>query len=126
MHVYAIQDKDGNVKIGRSMQPRKRLIELQCGNANKLTLLAVCYVSNPDEVEKHFHDVFGDLGLRISGEWFKPSVIVTIVVNSMMCDDLQQASQLAMDCWCYFAKRNENYEEMRRRHTRAKAERMKA
>lgn len=109
MHLYAIQDKDGNVKIGKSKRPHSRLSNLQCGNANQLTLLAVCLVSNPDEAERHFHDTLGSIGLGMVGEWFRPSLPVTIVVNSMMNDDLNGAAQMAMDLWCDFAPINKHY-----------------
>lgn len=106
MHVYAMQDRDGNIKIGKSMRPIDRLASLQTGNANKLTLLAACSVSNPGDVEKHFHDCLKDLGMGMTGEWFKPSLVLTMIVNSMMCDNLQDAAQIAMDYCCFYSSRS--------------------
>lgn len=79
--VYFIQDENGNVKIGRSLESRlgERLSDLQSGNAQTLTLMGVC----PGDVrlETSLHRRFKHLHVR--GEWFRltPEIVEQIVLT---------------------------------------------
>lgn len=68
--VYFIQEgDDGLIKIGESNDPRRRLVDHQCGNPRKLRLLgsfaARSYVER--EVQGQFS------ADRVAGEWFTPT-----------------------------------------------------
>lgn len=65
---YFIQDESGNIKIGKSINPEKRFIESQVGNASKLTLL-LYIIGNK---EKQLHQKFDFYRIRNS-EWFEPN-----------------------------------------------------
>jgi hypothetical protein len=56
------------VKIGKSKNPKKRLMELQTGNSTKLTLFGVIENVYP-RYEKDIHELMDHI--RIKGEWFK-------------------------------------------------------
>ncbi len=65
-YVYFISNGRGHVKIGISVNPGKRLIDLQVSNPDKLTLLGVRLGSR--KLEKQLHEKF--VSFRTSGEWF--------------------------------------------------------
>ncbi len=68
-NIYFIGSTElGAVKIGKSNNPKKRLIELQTGNSHKLTLFAVIEDVSPD-YEKELHELMDHI--RLNGEWFK-------------------------------------------------------
>lgn len=78
--IYFIQSgKGGPVKIGwSSMSAESRLIELQCGNPQKLNLVkTIENKTRSDECAMHKH--FKHLHIR--GEWFHPSVLLDIEVS---------------------------------------------
>lgn len=67
--IYFIQRDDmGAIKIGRSIDPLKRLRELQTASPIKLTLLGM--MDSEDSTETELHNRFKRL--RIMGEWFDP------------------------------------------------------
>ena len=68
-YVYAAQDQDGNLKIGISNNPDRRIRELNIGNAQELRLVYINEAQNPryqDESELHK----AAAPYLISGEWF--------------------------------------------------------
>lgn len=65
---YFIQDESGNIKIGKSVNPERRYIESQVGNASKLTLTLYIFGNK----EKKLHQKFDFYRIRNS-EWFKPN-----------------------------------------------------
>lgn len=68
--VYFIQDeRDGSVKIGRSVDPRGRLTALRCANGGRHLALRATMPGAAAE-ERALHARFGSL--RIRGEWFRP------------------------------------------------------
>lgn len=67
MPVYFIQNEFGDVKIGFSKEPVKRLSELQSGTPGDLELIRVIDGERP--TEKWLHDRFSDL--HINREWFR-------------------------------------------------------
>jgi hypothetical protein len=72
--VYAIGDGHGNVKIGTADDVRKRIQQLQTGNANRLYLIAFLRLGSrydADRVERAAH---ADNAIdRTIGEWFSIS-----------------------------------------------------
>lgn len=64
--VYLIQDKSGRVKIGVSVNPKKRLAQLQTSHSDILTLLATC--PGGEALERELHGRY--FWARTSGEWF--------------------------------------------------------
>ena len=66
-HLYFIQsDNTGSIKIGRSIDPEKRLKDLQTGNPNKLKLIQV--IENKGYLEKPLHKELKQFKIRL--EWF--------------------------------------------------------
>lgn len=69
LYVYAIkEDSTGNIKIGISANPRRRLEQLQTGNSSTLTLVAVKEAVNgyADEAQLHLTNS----AYHVRGEWF--------------------------------------------------------
>jgi hypothetical protein len=67
--IYFIRDSvTGNIKLGHSKSPGKRLSGLQTSTAHALILLAVID-GGPDE-ERRLHRDFA--AERLRGEWFRP------------------------------------------------------
>ena len=69
LYVYAIkEDSTGNIKIGISANPRRRLEQLQTGNSSALTLVAVKEAVNgyADEAKLHLTNA----AYHVRGEWF--------------------------------------------------------
>ena len=67
--VYYIQEEmDGNIKIGWSDDPIKRLTQHQTSNSRELRMLV--YVKGSQEYEKEIHRKFQNS--KTTGEWFKP------------------------------------------------------
>lgn len=70
LRVYFIQAGEGGpIKIGRSVHPMKRLLSLQTGASEPLSLLATIPAAGP-RLEKELHREFAHL--RLYGEWFAP------------------------------------------------------
>jgi len=77
-HLYIIQsDLEGKIKIGRSIQPYKRLKQLQTGNPNKLRMIHV--FENMGHLESYLHDVLSSF--RLCGEWFSYKCIGSIPID---------------------------------------------
>lgn len=69
-YVYFVQrGTDGPIKIGWSVNPRKRLSSLRSASAESLTLLKVEWTSR--KRERQLHELLAEH--RITGEWFHPA-----------------------------------------------------
>jgi hypothetical protein len=69
-YLYFIEAVDtGYIKIGRSVNPERRLAQLSTGSPNQLVLLG--QISGGSELEAELHRSFGNL--RERGEWFRTS-----------------------------------------------------
>lgn len=69
LYVYAIKEIDtGNVKLGISRDPERRLKQLQIGNSSRLELVAYRKAENRFTDERQLHHY--NAALRIHGEWF--------------------------------------------------------
>lgn len=88
MTVYFIQSgDDGPIKIGYSHSFTSRLDQLQTGNPEPLTVLAVA--DGSQRVEARIHaDLAAD---RYRLEWFKPSAAVLAMVDRALRNDLPAA-----------------------------------
>ena len=68
-NIYFIGNVElGAVKIGKSIDPQKRLDDLQTGNSRNLVLYGVIDNVTP-ELENTLHKILSDI--RLKGEWFK-------------------------------------------------------
>lgn len=66
--IYFIQERAGGpIKIGYSVNPKKRLAEIQTSHPQRLMLLATMDGGRSEELELHRR--FGRF--RTQGEWFK-------------------------------------------------------
>lgn len=87
--VYAIGDGHGRVKIGTADDVRKRIRQLQTGNASRLYLIAYLrlrYRFDADRVERAAHEE--NHADRLSGEWFAMSdacAVQALLEASMAC-----------------------------------------
>ena len=67
--IYFIQQgNNGNIKIGYSKNPKKRLIQLQTATISKLYIIGK--ISGNRQNEKEIHQYL--FKHRLRGEWFKP------------------------------------------------------
>lgn len=67
MPVYFIQNERGDVKIGHSNNPVKRLTSLRAGTPGRLVLVRA--IEGEAETERQMHKHFAECHIR--GEWFK-------------------------------------------------------
>lgn len=74
--VYFIGDRDGDIKIGVSAEPHKRLKTLSNNHPGELTILAL--TTGGRDVERAYHQQFADHRKR--GEWFTraPEILAEI------------------------------------------------
>ena len=77
---FVIERPSDNIKIGVSVQIRKRLAQLQTGNPNKLELMGWITPKNDRAIEKALHKKYQDKrGLGGGGkEWFTISQDVVL------------------------------------------------
>jgi hypothetical protein len=69
-YVYFIQSVNGGpIKIGKSDDVKRRILDMQTANPFRLRLLLV--LSDDKATEKEMHDAFIDLRID-GGEWFRP------------------------------------------------------
>lgn len=72
-YVYLIQSLEtSHYKIGVSIHPEKRLLELNTGNSSKLKLVEKYKSEYANIIEKTLHNRYGYL--RKEGEWFEMSI----------------------------------------------------
>ena len=71
-YVYLIQGprKDGKdlFKIGRTINPKTRFLNLQTGSPVSLKLVKITKTKNPKELERYLHKHCAEM--RVRGEWF--------------------------------------------------------
>lgn len=65
-HLYFVANEVGEVKIGRSKNPKQRLSDLKTGSATGLKMLHIA--ENKGCMEKQLHKCFEEIGLK--REWF--------------------------------------------------------
>lgn len=78
-YIYFITNKE-NIKIGfTSVNPQKRLKQLNAGSDKQLYLLGYQFGSMDDE--KELHARFQKFRIRDNAEWFKPSDELVDFIN---------------------------------------------
>lgn len=87
-NIYFI--KNGNeIKIGRSVDVKRRLDELQTANANNLELIYV--IENVEEnFENHVHSICSTYHLR--GEWFSTDVLTHLLKHPFYKENMKPYS----------------------------------
>jgi hypothetical protein len=70
--VYLIRGNDGKYKIGIAKNPKQRILQLQTGNSDQLTLIEAYKSENANQIESTLHRRFSYV--RNVGEWFDLSV----------------------------------------------------
>lgn len=71
MTIYFIKSNN-EIKIGKTNDLQRRIIELQVGNQSKLEVLYIIENMH-DDFEAHVHSVC--IGYHIQGEWFREEVL---------------------------------------------------
>jgi len=67
-YVYVARSEGGEVKIGKSKDPKSRIKSLSTGNPQPLHLVKSAKVPNAGELEKKMHERYQEY--RLHGEWF--------------------------------------------------------
>ena len=91
---------DGNIKIGWSNDPLKRLSEHQTSNSRELRMLV--YVKGSQDYEKEIHKKFQNF--KTTGEWFKPDKRLLVHIEKERSKFFEIVQNLSND-----------YEELRKR-----------
>jgi hypothetical protein len=77
MFIYAIRDVvKGDVKLGISKNPLKRLKQLQTANANVLEIAAIAPAPNRFADERRLHQKAAQYHIR--GEWFENAALALV------------------------------------------------
>lgn len=113
IYTYFIKSAaSGAIKIGRSIDPRKRLIDLQVASHESLELLGTM----EGDHERDIHERFADLHIR--GEWFRdngsiaefietynsePNTDRLIRAVKKLIADFRAAETEVMDFWMTYA-----------------------
>lgn len=74
--IYVISDNRGKIKVGRSIDPQKRIMSLQTGSTELLTLVLV--VKHRGDDERRLHALLSRH--RISGEWFHDRLETRLII----------------------------------------------
>ena len=99
--VYYIQEEmDGNIKIGWSNDPIKRLPQHQTSNSRELRMLV--YVKGSQDYETEIHKKFQNF--KTTGEWFKPDKRLLVHIEKEKSKFFEIVQNLSTD-----------YEELKKR-----------
>ena len=89
---YFMHDKNSNaIKVGRSLNPIRRLSGLQTSNPNEIKLLGSIGLKNSKSWmnnEKMIHDDLKNQGYHIRGEWFRADSLVLNYVGCLLESNL--------------------------------------
>ncbi len=92
--VYYIQEEmDGNIKIGWSEDPIKRLQQHQTSNSRELRMLV--YVKGSPDYEKEIHRKFQTS--KTTGEWFKPDKKLLVHIEKERSKFFEIVQKLSTD-----------------------------
>jgi len=92
--VYYIQEEmDGNIKIGWSEDPIKRLQQHQTSNSRELRMLV--YVKGSPDYEKEIHRKFQTS--KTTGEWFKPDKRLLVHIEKERSKFFEIVQKLSTD-----------------------------
>lgn len=86
-YVYLITEQPFSniVKIGSSVDPAKRVSQLQTGNPNKLVVTHTAKYIDYESIETLLHDICKDF--RVHGEWFRVTTTELNVLIASICND---------------------------------------
>ena len=106
--VYYIQEEmDGNIKIGWSEDPIKRLQQHQTSNSRELRMLV--YVKGSPDYEREIHRKFQTS--KTTGEWFKPDKRLLVHIEKERSKFFEIVQKLSTD----YEKLSTDYENLRSR-----------
>ncbi|MDG2063869.1 MAG: GIY-YIG nuclease family protein [SAR324 cluster bacterium] len=92
--VYYIQEEmEGNIKIGWSEDPIKRLQQHQTSNSRELRMLV--YVKGSPDYEKEIHRKFQTS--KTTGEWFKPDKRLLVHIEKERSKFFEIVQKLSTD-----------------------------
>ena len=92
--VYYIQEEmDGNIKLGWSEDPIKRLQQHQTSNSRELRMLV--YVKGSPDYEKEIHRKFQTS--KTTGEWFKPDKKLLVHIEKERSKFFEIVQKLSTD-----------------------------
>ncbi len=92
--VYYIQEElDGNIKIGWSDDPIKRLTQHQTSNSRELRMLV--YVKGSPDYEREIHRKFQTS--KTTGEWFKPDKRLLVHIEKERSKFFEIVQKLSTD-----------------------------
>lgn len=85
-----MQDDNGLIKIGSSIEPLNRIKEIRYSNKTPIKTLLITKVrSYPKITEKYAHKLFKQF--RVSGEWFMPHKLIFNYIKAIkkmsLCED---------------------------------------
>lgn len=81
----------GDVKVGRSKNPDRRLKQLQTGSPHPLRL--ILHAPGRGDLERQIHRLMKDRRIRRSGEWFEEGALAELP------DDLYDMLDLEQQDW---------------------------
>ena len=84
---------DGNIKIGWSDDPIKRLQQHQTSNSRELRMLV--YVKGSQEYEREIHSKFQNS--KTTGEWFKPDKRLLVHIEKERSKFFEIVQKLSTD-----------------------------
>ncbi len=90
--LYILQmEKTGEIKVGRSKDPKRRLKQLQTGSPYLLKI--ILHAPGKGHLEKMIHRDMSHLRTRRKGEWFKPEALTELPI------DLYDLLDLELENW---------------------------
>jgi hypothetical protein len=87
--IYFVQaDKLRLIKIGSADHADRRLLNLQCGSPDRLTLMGIIMSPLSDRLEERLHSQFFEH--RLHGEWFEPApeLLAFIAANARTHEEI--------------------------------------
>jgi len=96
-YVYFIQGAEDSIKIGRSNDPDRRLMELQTASPIELKFIKV--IEGDEKLESEIHTRFGKSNIR--GEWFKPSKRLLEFIDNLESPKYPEFTIITKDNYYY-------------------------
>lgn len=94
-YVYAVRAANGLVKIGSSIDPRRRLLDLQGQSPVHVDLTLLGYVRGSLALERKVHRFLA--AYRSHGEWFRDDGPVRSVVAAIESNDLVKLKDIMLE-----------------------------
>lgn len=90
-HVYVMENSIGDIKIGSSKKPRKRLSNTQTGNSENVNLIHSIEVYGYKKVEALLHKSYSSSRTEANNEWFRGLDIAKVIER---LDSIKNADQM--------------------------------